>query len=141
MAGEEPFSYYHPINVRYSDLDTHGHVNNAVFLTYLESARLGYYEQVGIWRRDSGMNTGMVVARIEIDYLSPIFLYQLIRVGLRLEHIGTKSFSLAFQIESTQDQIILAQGKSFMVAYDNQANASIEIPADWREKLTRFEEV
>ena len=46
----EQFTYYHPITVRYSDLDPQGHVNNAVYLTYVEIARLGYYEATGIWR-------------------------------------------------------------------------------------------
>lgn len=141
MTPKTTFTYYHPISVRYNDLDTQGHVNNAVYLTYLESARLGYYEKVGIWRRDSGMNTGMVVARIEIDYLAPIYLYQLIHVGVRLEHLGNKSFTLRFQIEATSDNTILAQGKSVMVAYDSQAGKSINMPMDWRKKLTQFEDL
>jgi len=60
---------------------------------------------------------------------------------LRLEHIGNKSFSLGFQIESIHDQQILAQGKSVMVAYDHQAGISVEIPADWRKKLTQYIEM
>ena len=38
----ENYTYYHPINVRFADLDPQAHVNNAIYLTYLESARLGY---------------------------------------------------------------------------------------------------
>ncbi len=62
------FTYTHPITVRYSDLDPQGHVNNAAYLTYMESARLGYYERSGIWAPNAGKSTGFVVARVEIDY-------------------------------------------------------------------------
>lgn len=136
---EKPYTYYHPITVRYGDLDPQGHVNNAVYLTYLESARLGYYTHSGIWQPDSGAPTGMVVARIEIDYLAPIFFGEQVQVGLRLARLGRKSLSLDFQIEPLASRQAFARGLSVMVAYDNQAEQSILIPQDWRKKLNHFE--
>jgi acyl-CoA thioester hydrolase len=133
------YTYYHPITVRFADLDVQAHVNNAAYLTYLESARLGYYEQAGIWRPNPGMLTGMVVAHIDIDYLAPIRFGQVIHVGLRLERLGNKSFTLAFLIETIHEKMPLARGTSVMVPYDQQIGASIPIPDDWREKLTQFE--
>lgn len=134
------FYYYHPITVRYGDLDPQGHVNNAVYLTYVESARLGYYEATGIWRQDSGVLTGMVVAHIDIDYLASITLGMAIRVGTRLVRIGNKSLTLAFQMESLPEQSVVARGSSVMVAYDNAAQKSIPFPPDWREKISQYEE-
>jgi len=139
MEDLKPFTYYHPIIVRYGDLDPQGHVNNAVVLTYLESARLGYYEKVGIWKRDSGMTTGMVVAHVDIDYLAPIYLGQPVRVGLRMARIGTKSMTFDFQIETLPSARPLSRGKSVMVAFDNKMKKSIPIPPIWREKITQFE--
>jgi acyl-CoA thioester hydrolase len=133
------YTYFHPITVRYRDLDHQGHVNNAVYLTYIESARLGYYEASGIWQADSGKTTGMVVARIEIDYLAPIFPGQKVQVGIRISHMGTKSMTFDYQIESGTGGMIFARGKSIMVTYDNQKGESIPIPQDWREKITHFE--
>ena len=140
MSESKNHTYYHPITIRFADLDTQGHVNNAVYLTYVESARLGYYEQAGIWRWESGVNTGMVVAHIDIDYLAPIFFGQEIRVGLELARLGHKSFSLAFLIESVPDGIPLASGSSVMVPYDSERDKSIPIPADWRKKILEFEQ-
>jgi len=134
------FSYYHPITVRYRDLDPQDHVNNAVYLTYLESARLGYYQQVGIYHPDSRTLTGMVVVRNEINYLVPIHFGQAVRVGLRVERMGTKSITFVFQIESDADGVALARGKSVMVVYDNTSDRGVPIPPDWREKISQFEE-
>lgn len=134
------FTYYYPITIRYSDLDPQEHVNNAVYLSYLESARLGYYKEVGIWDAEKGIKTGMVVARIEIDYLAPITLGQSIQVGLRVERMGNKSLTFAFLIESVSSGKALARGISVMVAYDNQTERSIPLPEDWRRLINLFEE-
>ena len=133
------FTYYHPITVRFADLDPQAHVNNSVYLTYLESARLGYYEQVGIWGHEGGMKTGMVVAHIDIDYLAPIFFGQDIQVGVKLARLGQKSFTLVFVIETVPGKVPLARATSVMVTYDSTTEQSIPIPQDWREKLWHFE--
>jgi acyl-CoA thioester hydrolase len=133
------FTYYHPITVRFADLDAQGHVNNAVYLTYLESARLGYYEKAGIWGREAGIKTGMVVAHIDIDYLAPIFFGQDIQVGLKLARLGQKSFTLAFVIETVPGKTTLARGTSVMVPYDSITGKSIPISSDWREKILYLE--
>lgn len=133
------YTYYHPITVRYRDLDPQGHVNNTVYLTYLESARLGYYEAVDIWRKDSGLSTGMVVVHNDIDYVAPVLLGDDVQVGIQLTRLGTKSLTFEFQIESKNDGRVFAKGQSIMVAYDNQAEKSIPIPEDWRERINRYE--
>ena len=139
MQQKPRFSYYHPIQIRYGDLDMQRHVNNAVYLTYLESARLGYYEQAGIWKRETGLLTGMVVARIEIDYLAPIIFGQAIQVGLRVDRIGQKSLNFTNQIESVDQVQVYARGKTVMVAFDDAKQQSIQVPDSWREKITLFE--
>jgi acyl-CoA thioester hydrolase len=138
MSITENYPYYHPITVRFADLDPQGHVNNSVYLTYLESARLGFYEQVGIWHPNRTMQTGMVVAHTSIDFIAPILFGQSVRVGLRLEKIGTKSFTFTFLIETTPDQIALARGTCVIVAFDPEINKSIPLPDKWRKKLENF---
>jgi acyl-CoA thioester hydrolase len=133
------FSFYHPITVRYRDLDFQGHVNNTVYLTYLESARIGYYRRVGIYHPQESLLTGMVVARNEIDYLAPIQLGQAVRVGLQVLRLGSKSITFSYQVETDPDGEPFARGKSVMVAYDNAKDRSIPLPPDWREKITQFE--
>ena len=136
---EKTFTYYHPLTVRYGDLDPQGHVNNAAYMTYLEAARLGYYERSGIWSPSSGNYTGMVVAHAEIDFLAPISYSQALRVGVRLEKMGTKSVIFVFLVEAADGSQSYARGKSVMVAYDNANETSRPIPPEWRKKLSKFE--
>jgi len=134
------FYFYQPIIVRYRDLDPQGHVNNAVYLTYLESARTAYYQAVGFWHPGAFPRTGMVVAHNHIDYLAPIFLGESVRVGLRTDEMGQKSLRMTFQIEKG-DGTVAARGQSVMVAFDNSTDSTILIPADWREKITKFDKL
>jgi acyl-CoA thioester hydrolase len=100
---------------------------------------LGYYQQAGIWQPNSGKNTGMVVARIEIDYLAPIFLGQHLQVRLTVSRIGTKSLTFEFQFEVVPEGVVCARGKSIMVTYDSDKGESIPVPEEWREKINKLE--
>ena len=136
---DEHFNYKHPIVVRYADLDPQQHVNNAAVVTYLESARMGYYQETGIWDGLSFGEFGMVVAALHIDYLLPIRFGQGVKVGLGVRHMGNKSLRFRFQVQDGDGQTTFARGEITMVAYDPQADRSIPIPEAWREKIEIFE--
>jgi acyl-CoA thioester hydrolase len=123
-----PFVYRD--TVRFRDLDGMGHVNNAVFLTYMESARIAYLSALG-----AGDNPqhSLILARAEVDFRSPIAFGEDVEVGVRPSRIGTKSFELEYEVRA--DGRVAAEGKSVLVGYDYEAGASTEIPAAWREWL------
>jgi acyl-CoA thioester hydrolase len=81
----------------------------------------------------------MVVAHAEIDFLAPIAYGQPLRVGVRLEKMGTKSMIFDFLVEATDGSRAFARGQSVMVAYDNATESSRPIPPEWRKKLSEFE--
>jgi len=62
------YRFFHPISVRYGDLDPQGHVNNAGFLTYMEGARVSYIRRLGLWDGKSFLEIGFILARVELDY-------------------------------------------------------------------------
>ncbi len=69
------FNFYHPIEVRYGDLDPQGHVNNAKHLTYFEQARIAYMIELGLFTKDqSFMEIGVILADVHITYLAPCIL-------------------------------------------------------------------
>jgi YbgC/YbaW family acyl-CoA thioester hydrolase len=88
--------FVHEERVRFRDLDPMGHVNNAVFLTYLEQARVAFFAEMGAATGLEDMN--MIVARVEIDFKAPVRLGQEVEVSVRASRFGTKSFDLDYEL-------------------------------------------
>jgi acyl-CoA thioester hydrolase len=126
----EGFDFVHTESVRFRDLDGMGHVNNAVFLTYMESARLAYLASLGLGRNPL---QALILARAEIDFRSPIELGERVEVGVRTGQIGTKSFELEQDVWA--DGRLAAEGRFVLVGYDYTTGSSMELPAEWREQL------
>jgi acyl-CoA thioester hydrolase len=125
MPDPEPgkVAYRHRLSVRFRDCDAMGHVNNAVFSTYLEQARIAI---VG------GLET-FILARVEIDFRAELRAGDDIEVRSRCSRIGTKSFDLEHEIW-TRDRKV-ADAKSVMVGYDYAVGASAPLTDDQRKRL------
>jgi acyl-CoA thioester hydrolase len=125
------FDFVYRENVRFRDLDAMGHVNNAVFLTYVESARVAFLLDLGT---ASGLeDLGIIVARIEIDFRAPVGYGEEIEVGVRAGRFGTKSFDLEYELRSSGQ--VVAEAKSVCVGYDYSNAQTVPIPDTWRERL------
>ncbi len=123
-------AFVHRERVRFRDLDAMGHVNNAVFLTYIESARFAFLEHVGATTRDS---MPIIVARIEIDFREPVGLDDEVDVEVRASRFGEKSFDLDYVLRV--DGQVVAEAKSVLVGYDYGTGSTIAIPDGWRERM------
>ena len=124
--------FVHEEQVRFRDLDPMGHVNNAVFLTYLEQARVAFFSEMGAATGLEDMN--MIVARVEIDFKAPVRLGQEVEVSVRASRFGTKSFDLDYELRVEGELVAVA--KSVQVAYDYKRREPVPVPAEWREKLS-----
>jgi len=134
------FRFYHPIEVRYGDLDPQGHLNNAKHLTYFEQARIEYWIQMGFFtKHQSFMEIGVIVADVHITYLEPVYFGQNIKVGVRVAKLGTKSMTWDQNIIDADTGRELARGELIIVMYDYKQEKTIPIPQEWREKITAFE--
>ncbi len=133
------FRFYHPIVVRYGDLDPQGHVNNAAFLTYLEHARVAYIRQLGLWDGKSFFAIGIILARIELDYLAPILITDAVEVGLRTSRLGNKSLDMDYVVRNSDRGQVYAEAKTVQVAYDYDRGLTIPIREEWRQALNDFE--
>ena len=133
------FNFYHPIEVRYGDLDPQGHVNNAKYLTYFEQARIAYFTHLGLWKGPSFLDIGVILAEVRLTFHAPILLNQQIRVGVRVSKLGNKSFNMEHLIEDTTTGEQLASCSAVLVAYDYHNSHSIPIPEKWCEILSDYE--
>jgi acyl-CoA thioester hydrolase len=125
--------FEHELDVRFRDCDPLGHVNNAVYLSYLEAARFSW------WRQTFGAAAftthGFIIARIEIDYRKAALPGDCLVVRLRVEAIGTSSFRLVYEIANTRTREVVAEARSVQVAYDYAQGRSVPISTDLRAKL------
>lgn len=136
-----PFKHKTPIQLRFKDIDKMGHVNNANHLTYIELARLKYFEEVVRTDARWSHQLGIILAHISIDYKAPIFLHDSIFVYTRCSKLGKKSIELSWIIvrEKNNTEEIVAQGTSVLVCYDYGANKTVEVPELQKKKITEFE--
>lgn len=114
-----------------------GHVNNAVYLTYLEQARFKHWRTLWHYAEDRFPDPGIILARIECDYRSPAKLGEVLEVRLAVSSIGRTSFQYEYEIVSAEDGRLIAQARSVQVAYDYAKGAPIEVPPLWRELLIK----
>jgi acyl-CoA thioester hydrolase len=134
------FHFYHPVEVRYGDLDAQGHVNNAKHLTYFEQARVAYMIELGLFIRDqSFMEIGVILADVHITYLEPIHFGQNIKVGVHVARLGDKSMTWRQNVVETESGRELAQGEVVLVTYNYHEERTIPIPQEWRERIQAFE--
>lgn len=133
------FHYYHPVEVRYSDLDPQGHLNNARYLTYFEQARINYIVHIGLWQGGSFLDMGIIVANAQINFLAPVFFGQKLKVGARITHLGNKSMNMEYSLLDLESNQELANGSTVLVAYDYQSGKTVPIPEQWRQVISEFE--
>jgi len=134
------FKFFHPVEVRYGDLDPQGHVNNAKHLTYFEQARIAYMVELGLFTKDqSFMEIGVILADVHITYLTPVYFGEQIKIGVHISKLGTKSMTWNKNIADAKTGKELAKGEVIMVTYDYKIQKTINIPHEWREKIKQFE--
>jgi acyl-CoA thioester hydrolase len=104
-----------------------GHLNNAVYATFLEQARMAYLEPQGAKVRS------MILARLEIDFRAPVELGETVSITVTPTRVGTKSFDLEYVL--TVGSRTVAEAKTVLVAYDYDNAQSIEIPTNWKERF------
>lgn len=128
----------HQQEIRFGDIDVMGHVNNAVYLSYFEQARMSWFKQLidGVWDWEKD---GIVLARNEVDYLMPVLLSDALEIHTSCESIGNSSLTLVYEVfrkAQGQDKwLCCSRGKSVLVCFDYHKREKRGVPESWREKL------
>lgn len=120
------------IQVRFRDCDMMGHVNNAVYLSYFEETRIHYFSYIFGNDRDWRKN-GVVLRKNEIEYIKPVLLKDTPEIHMFTEHIGTKSFTLAYELVVNQE--VYTTGKSVLVCFDSTQNQTYALTEEMKMAL------
>jgi acyl-CoA thioester hydrolase len=128
--------FRHRLEVRFRDCDPMGHVNNAVYLTYLEQARFAHWRAVWGFSSDGPPENapGVILARAEIDFRRPARYGDTLEVRISLDRIGRTSFSYSYEIVDQEDRVVAA-AKSVQVMYDYAAGRPAPLSEQMRNKL------
>ena len=136
-AKAEGFSLAVPVEVRFRDMDSMGHVNNAVFLTYFENARIAYWRAVpGIHSR---RNLDYILARAECDFKSPATLEDQLCCHIRVASFGRSSFSFEYLLRDERTGRVVAEGRTVQAMYDYPAGRTAPLDPGVKASIEEFE--
>lgn len=133
----EGFPFYEKVTVRFRDIDAMGHVNNAVYFTYMESARTAFFRR--FLEIEKPLDLPVILGEIRCRYLSPAHFGETLRVGLGISRWGHKSFDFVYRIEG-RDGRVVATGHSVMVMYDYAQANTIPIPPEFKAQIEAFQD-
>lgn len=132
MQSIADYSQHYELKTRWKDIDSFGHVNNAIFLTYIEDARIMYFKRWNVTEK----KRSLIVASIKIDYLRQIVHPSDLIVGQKISRIGNSSFDIQSAIFLHNDPKPAANSVVSCVCFDYQQNKSVpvydEIIADFQ---------
>ena len=136
----DSFKYKTAIETRFADFDMMGHVNNAVYFTFMEIGRSKYWKQAIQW---DWKKTGVVIASASLNYISPVLIDDKISMYVRTSRIGTSSFDLEYLIVklTNGDEQVCSKGKTVCVAYDYESKSVTPIPEHEKNKMIIFEQL
>ena len=121
------------LETRYADYDTKGHVNNAVYLTYFEVARIrAWLDAVG-----GSPDAPFIIAEATVRYARPAMIGVPLDVEVTTTEVRNRAWVWRYRVLDARDDALVAEGQTVQVMYDYATGRSVEIPADVRAGLAR----
>ena len=138
------FGHRVDVEVRFADTDAMGHVNNAVYLTYCEMARIRYWTDVTGEPVAAGHEgaESLILAEARITYRAPVFHTETVTIETRATHIGRSSFTLEHRLTACPPggaARLVATSDSVMVRYDYRTDRPAPLSDAVIGAIERFE--
>ncbi|AXG80826.1 acyl-CoA thioesterase [Streptomyces paludis] len=130
--------YTYPCPLRWADADAYGHVNNAMFLRYMEEARTRMFQEVvGATHEDGRRQNAFVVGRSVIDFRAPLYYRDApVDVHIRVAKSSAASFELAYEI--SDNNLLYAEATTTIVAYNLDIGRPRRLSGPERDFLARY---
>jgi acyl-CoA thioester hydrolase len=132
----QSFPYSVTIEVAFRDLDAMGHVNNAVYFSYMETARIKFL--VDLLAVQGLHEMPVIMAEATCAFKAPAFFGEQLTVGVGVSRFGSKSFDMTYRIDAGDGRLI-ALGKTVQVMYDYAAARTLAVPEDFKAKVRVFQ--
>ena len=138
MINDIVFKHSIPVQLRFNDADALGHINNSVYFSFYDLGKSEYFKAVR-GQKVEAKDIDVVVAHVEVDFLSSVFLTDEIEVQTAVSEIGNKSFILVQRIVETATNKVKCFCKTVMVGFDFKTQATIPISGEWRKAISEYE--
>lgn len=136
MVGPDEFRFWHPVDVRFQDVDLYGHAHHSKVLIYFEEARWAYWNDV--MDASQAPNVMYVLSEVRVRYHERITYPLKLDAGVRVSLLGKKHFVMEYELRSTE-RVLLASGSSVQVMFDYDKNDSVTIPATIRRAIENWD--
>ena len=136
MATELTYRHVMPVQIRFSDVDQYGHMNNSSYFSIYDLAKTSYMRDVfgdKNWR-----DLGIVVANINADFLAPVFFSDDLYIETTVIHLGHKSFTLLQRAINKASGVLKCQCRTVMVGYDMATKEPVELPDSFKKTERRW---
>ncbi len=138
MLNLTDFPVHVKIPLAWGEMDAFGHINNIYYLRYFESARIQYFQEIGMNDLKSETGIGPILAQTICKYLKPLTYPDQIIVGARVKSIGQSSFVMEYIIVS-EKMGVSAAGEGVIVVYDYHHSKKAELPLLTKEAIEKIE--
>ena len=138
MEEEFKFNHFMPAQIRFSDVDQFGHVNNSVYFSLYDLAKTTYVKDV-LSGRMKWNEVGIVVANISANFMSPIFFMDHVNIETATVELGNKSFTLLQRAIDPESGTVKCECRTVMVVYDLKTQTPIPMPADYKQAICDYE--
>ena len=128
------FDFWTIIDTRWRDMDSLSHINHATYLSYMESARVDVYIELGFSGIRREMNESTILASMEVHYLNQATHPSKLEIGHRISRVGNKSFDFISSIFDSQDKRPICAALFKLVAYNYKIDRTIPVPELIRER-------
>jgi len=128
-----------PITVRWGDMDSMGHVNNAKYFTYCESARMSYFAAVRMLDHREDERHGPALAAATLNFRRQVHYPAELEVATRVSEIGRSSFKMEYEIFHRGTDESVADGTGVIVWTDYGTGRSVPLPESLKAEIRRFE--
>ena len=138
MITEPTFRHSMPAQIRFSDVDQFGHVNNSVYFSLYDLAKTTYVKDVLLGRMKWN-EVGIVVANINANFMSPIFFMDNVNIETTTIELGNKSFTLLQRAVDSQTGQIKCECRTIMVVYDLKTQTPMQMPIEYKQAICDYE--
>ena len=138
--GRADFNFFTSVPTRWGDADMLGHINNVIFVRYLESGRLDYLDRVLGLKFKQPLGQGILIADMQVSYLSQVHHPTNLVVATRVSRVGNTSFDVLAKIYDEQGDVVVSS-KAVCVWYNFALNQKQSVPLAAREAVFDLETI